>query len=70
MKRIYKWGVPGAIVAVLIIVGVVLAIVLTGKKEQEEVPVMYFAIHLGDAWMSRMPALSQKDCSLAIVRLR
>ncbi|VDM69792.1 unnamed protein product [Strongylus vulgaris] len=65
-----KWGVPGAFVAVLIVVGVVVAFVLTSKKgKAEEGPVMYFAIHLGDeAGLSRMRALksTQERCSLEI----
>ncbi|VDK66736.1 unnamed protein product [Cylicostephanus goldi] len=77
MKKATKWGIGGAVVLIIAIVAVVLGVVLPGRKKEdkdEELPVMYFAMHLGDAAPARSPRMSgqfqnlmEGECSLDLV---
>ncbi|CAJ0604962.1 unnamed protein product [Cylicocyclus nassatus] len=73
MKKGAKWGIGGGIILIIAIVAVVLAVVLPGRKKDkdEELPVMYFAMHLGDPAPARSQRISgqyqnlmEGECSL------
>ncbi|VDK60347.1 unnamed protein product [Cylicostephanus goldi] len=68
MNKACKWGIGVAVVLVLAIIAVVLAVILPGKKDKNESPILYFAMYLGDSdsvsAMITREKFGENECSL------